>query len=348
MNVKFVFSPRYDFSMMGLERLHPFDAHKYGRAWALLKRKLDGDLERYWLDPKEPASDELLLRVHTKEYLASLRSSATVARALELWPARFVPNSLLQSGALTPMKFAVQGTVLATEVALRTGAMVMNFGGGFHHAFRDHGEGFCIYADMALAIADQRAAGRLRSEDQIMVIDLDAHRGNGFEDIVELDGAVHVFDVYNSQIYPGLLPHWDPDAKPFIIPVLPMTNDQDYRNILTTDLPKFFEHVGSAKLAFYNAGTDIVSGDPIGRLDVSPEAVTARDRLVIDMLASRRIPTVILPSGGYTKISHKLIAEMALYLVRKGDSVDGSDVRKLPEGAQGTGRGDNAGHGQPP
>jgi histone deacetylase 11 len=343
MNVKFVFSSRYDLSMLGLERLHPFDAHKYGRAWALLKRKLNGDLERYWLDPKEPASDELLLRIHTKKYLASLRSSATVARALELWPARFVPNSLLQFGALTPMRFAVQGTVLAAEVALRTRGMVMNFGGGFHHAFRDHGEGFCIYADMALAIAEQRSAGRLGPDDPVMVIDLDAHRGNGFEDIVEPDRAVHVFDVYNSQIYPGLLPHWDPETKPFIIPVLPMTNDADYRNILTTDLPRFFDQVGSAKLAFYNAGTDIVSGDPIGRLDVSPAGVAARDRLVIDMLASRHIPTVIVPSGGYTKISHKLIAEMALYLVQPGQAVDGDRVLA---GAQDAGRGENSGNGR--
>jgi histone deacetylase 11 len=323
LNVKFVYSPRYDLSMMGLERLHPFDAHKYGRAWALLEKKLNGDLQRYWIEPKQAASDDLLLRIHTPEYLASLRSSATVARALELWPARFVPNSLLQSGALTPMRFAVQGTVLAAELALKNRGMVMNFGGGFHHAFRDRGEGFCIYADMALAIAEQRTAGRLRADDPIMVIDLDAHRGNGFAEIVEPDSAVRVFDVYNSQIYPGLLPHWDPDTKPFIVPVLPMCNDQDYRQILTTDLPKFFDHVGTAKLAFYNAGTDIVAGDPIGRFDVSPEGVAARDRLVIDMLASRNIPTVILPSGGYTRISHKLIAEMALYLVQKGRGEDG-------------------------
>src|SRR5436309_546549 len=97
-----------------------------------------------------------------------------------------------------------------------------------------------------------------------------------------------------------------------------MCNDEDYRQILTTDLPKFLDQVGPAKLAFYNAGTDIVAGDRIGRFDVTPEGVAARDRLVIDMLASRSIPTVILPSGGYTRISHKLIAEMALYLIRKG------------------------------
>lgn len=319
MKVQFVFSPGYDLSMMGLERLHPFDAHKYGRAWALVKKELGAALGPLSVEPWEPASDELLMLVHTRAYLDSLRSSGTVARALELWPLKFVPNSLIQSGALKPMRLAVQGTVLAAELALQ-GAMVMNFGGVFHHAFRDRGEGFCIYADMAIAIAAQRAAGRLGPEDPILVIDLDAHRGNGFEDIVASDPSVHVFDVYNSQAYPGLLPDWDPDEKPFMIPVLPNSGDDTYRKILAEDLPKFLESAGQAKLAFYNAGTDIVAGDPIGRLNVSPEGVAARDRVVLDALAARGIPIVTVTSGGYTSASHKLIAEMALYLARQGST----------------------------
>jgi histone deacetylase 11 len=316
LDTKLVYSPHYDFSVLGLEKLHPFDARKYGRAWSRVKKALGNDLERVSVEPKQPASDEVLLRIHTREYLDSLRSSTTVARALELWPARFVPNSLLQSGLLQRMRFAVQGTILAAELALE-GAMVMNFGGGFHHAFRDRGEGFCIYADVALAIAMQRASGRLKPDDGIIVIDLDAHRGNGFEDIVEGDPAVKVFDVYNAAVYPGLLPGWDPDTKPFLIPVRPIIGDEEYREILSTDLPRFFAQTGPAKLAFYNAGTDIVSGDPLGRWRVSPEGVAARDRLVIDALASRGIPTVIVTSGGYTGISHELIAEMALYLVKR-------------------------------
>jgi histone deacetylase 11 len=315
LNVRVLFSPGYDFSLLGLERLHPFDAHKYGRAWALVEKELGPALDSIAMEPKQPASDELLMLVHTREYLESLRSSETVARALELWPLRLVPNSLLQGAVLKPMRLAVQGTVMAAEMALQ-GAMVMNFGGGFHHAFRDRGEGFCLFADVAIAIAAQRAAGRLAADDRILVIDLDAHRGNGFEEIARSDPAVRVFDVYNAQAYPGLLPDWDPEEQPFMIPVLPGAGDSSYGKILAEDFPKFLDGAGQVRLAFYNAGTDIVAGDRIGGLDVSPEGVAARDRLVLDTLARRNIPTVIVTSGGYTRASHALIARMALHLAR--------------------------------
>jgi histone deacetylase 11 len=312
---KVVYSPRYNFSVLGLEKLHPFDARKYGRAWSLVRQKMGSALDSVSIEPKEPVAEEVLLRVHTQEYLASLRSSATVARALELWPARLVPNSILQSGLLEPMRYAAQGTIVAAEIALAEGARVMNFGGGFHHAFRDRGEGFCVYADVALAIVEQRTAGRLSPDDGVMVIDLDAHRGNGFEEIMDRDPAVKVFDVYNAAVYPGLLPGWDPDAKPFLIPVRPIIADDEYDEILSTDLPRFLDAAGTVKLAFYNAGTDIVAGDPIGRWRVSPDGVARRDRLILDTLARLGIPTVIVTSGGYTKISHELIARMALHLL---------------------------------
>lgn len=316
MKTTIVYSPSYDFSLFGFERLHPFDAKKFGRAFSLIRENFGVALPSRVVAPTAPASDEVLAQVHTPEYMASLRSSSTVAKALEIAAARLLPNAILQRNVLDPMRHAVAGTILAAEFAL-DGAMVMNLGGGFHHAFRDHGEGFCIYADVALAIASLRRSGRLRADDKIMIVDLDAHRGNGFEDIAKDDPAIHVFDVYNFQIYPGLLPHSDPDKQPFMIPVLAGSDDATYREILANDLPKFLESAAGAKLAFYNAGTDIVAGDPLGRLQVSPAGVTERDRVVIEALASRGIPTVIVTSGGYTKISHKLVAETALYLLER-------------------------------
>ena len=313
MNLNLVYSPRYNLSMLGLERLHPFDAHKYGRAWAIVTRRLGSELRRYWVEPGEPAADELLLTVHTPEYLQSLHSSGTLAQALDFWPAKYIPNRMLQSGLVTPMRFAVQGTVLAAELALR-GGVAMNFGGGFHHAFRDHGEGFCLFADVALAIAAQRHAGRLHANDSIVVIDLDAHRGNGFYEIAGKDPGVHVFDVHGLQIYPGPVEDWAPTTTPFLIPVLPGCTDEQYQRILADDLPRFLTAAGEPKLAFYNAGTDILRGDPLGKYNVSREAVAARDRTVLEMLTTRKIPTVVVTSGGYTRTSHQLIAEMALYL----------------------------------
>lgn len=312
MQARFIYTPHYDFSLLGLERLHPFDAHKFSRAWAIVQGHLGAALPALWLQPEGPVSDAELLRVHTSQYLQSLRSSAVVAKALELWPAKFVPNALLQSRLLIPMRLAVQGTILAAQCALE-GKVAMNFAGGYHHAFADHGEGFCIFADVPVAIEAQRAQGRLRTDDTVIVIDLDAHRGNGFEAIFASDPAVHVLDVYNFQVYPGRRPGKF-DEHPFSVAVRAHLDAEGYLNVVRARLDRFLEVVGTPKLAFYNAGTDIVAGDPLGHLLVSAAAVAERDRLVVDALAQRDVPTVIVTSGGYSRASHELVAQLALYL----------------------------------
>jgi len=317
-NVRFVYSPRYDISMPGARWLHRFDARKYGRAWATIGARLGSTAEKLRIEPLAPVTNEVLEHVHTAEYLDSLSRSAVVARALEVGPARWVPNHWLQQWVLGPMRFATAGTVLAMRYALEERGVVMNIGGGYHHAFRDHGEGFCLFADVAAGIAQHRAEGRLAAQDRIAVIDLDAHRGNGFAQIHEHDHAIHIYDLYNFQVYPGLLPDWDPDRTPYSIPIRSGSRDEEYLEELSESLPRFLESVGEIRLAVYNAGTDIVSGDPLGRLNVSPEGVRARDRFVLDLLARRRTPTVIVTSGGYTDLSHALIADLGIHLAEIG------------------------------
>jgi histone deacetylase 11 len=299
---------------LGLERLHPFDSHKFSRAFQLLEQRLGTELARHWHAPATPVSEGELRLVHSQAYLESLRSPAVVARALELWPLRLVPSPLLERGVLRPMRLAVAGTMLAMRDALEAQGIVMNVGGGFHHAFRDHGEGFCLYADVAIALAAERARGTLASADPILVIDLDAHRGNGVWDILGGDPAIHVFDLYNSQVYPGLFPG-AVEEFPFQVPLKARTRDDAYLETLRADLPKFLDSVALPRLAIYNAGTDIVTGDPIGRLAVSPAGVRARDRLVIDSLSLRNVPTVVVTSGGYTELSHQLIADLAQHVI---------------------------------
>ena len=328
-----VYSPGYDFSLMGFERLHPFDCRKFSRAFALIERNLGRDIERFWQQPMEAVRDEDLLRVHTKGYLDSLNSTGVVAQALEVPALRFLPHSLIERGLLTPMRLAVAGTNLAMRLALETdGAISMNLGGGFHHAFRDHGEGFCLFADVAVAIAAARARGDLSSNDPILIVDLDAHRGNGVLEIFCADPAVHVLDLYNFQNYPGLFPG-DPEAFPFQIPLKAQTGDAAYLETLQEELPKFLDSTPRPRLAIYNAGTDIVVGDPVGRLAVSPGGVEVRDRLVIDTLASRGIATTVVTSGGYTERSHELIAKLAITILR-------NRVEDLPH----SGGGDSAVH----
>lgn len=336
MSAVLVYSRRYDFSLLGLERLHPFDGRKFSRAWAIIQDRLGAELGRYWQEPTAPAVETDLLRVHTKAYLDTLRSSAVVAKALEFQALRFVPNGFLQRGLLDPMRLAVAGTTLAATRALEAeGTMAMNLGGGFHHAFAEHGEGFCLYADVAIAIAAQRARGALQTSDSIAVIDLDAHRGNGFWSIAEKDPAVSVLDVYNFQKYPGLFPG-DDQAFPFQIPVRGRVGDADYLATVAEALPRFLSSMKRPRLAVYNAGTDIVEGDRIGGLRVSPEGVMTRDRMVINALAERKIPTVIVTSGGYTDRSHALIAGLALLVVeRAGQTTLSDSQRTVPLEANG-------------
>jgi histone deacetylase 11 len=217
---------------------------------------------------------------------------------------------------LRPMRYAAYGTVVAADAAVEP-SIAVNLGGGFHHAFASRGEGFCIYADVAMAIQLMRRRGAIGPQDPIWVIDLDAHRGNGIEDIFGHDENVHFFDIYNFQIYPGPPSEPEKEEPPFLIPVKSRCSEEFYLTTLHRELDQFLESAPSPKLAFYNAGTDVVDGDPLGRLKVSEEGVFERDRYVIDSLAKRGIPTVIVTSGGYTDRSYKMIARMASYVVRE-------------------------------
>jgi histone deacetylase 11 len=145
--VKIIYSPHYNISFFGLERLHPFDSRKYGRAWALLRSQFGDSLLANHIRVDRPASTEELATTHTGEYLASLRSSANVARALEVPVLRFMPCWMLAWRVLRPMRWAVRGSVLAAQAALKEGSTI-NLSGGYHNAKPRRGEGFCVFSDI--------------------------------------------------------------------------------------------------------------------------------------------------------------------------------------------------------
>lgn len=125
-----------------------------------------------------------------------------------------------------------------------------------------------------------------------------------------------MFDMYNMQVYPGLHPG-DPDGFPFLIPMRNELEADEYLRTLTTELPKFFDLHSDAKLVFYNAGTDIVAGDKLGRLNVNYQGVRQRDFYVLKQLVDRALPTVVMTSGGYSDQSWRLIAEMGVELLQE-------------------------------
>lgn len=308
---KIIYSEDYDISLYGIERLHPFDSHKYSRIWMALKDRFGPDIDNLCLSPGAPVSRDDLQRVHCSSYLDQLESkftsSATLARALQLPFLSFLPSRLLSKAILAPMKWATSGTVLASREALMC-QMVFNLSGGYHHAEEGKGDGFCVYSDVAVAISVLRFEQQIQSGDQIVIIDLDAHQGNGLERIFMNDPSVHFFDMYNADIYPQ-----DDYAKSRIncnLPIESGTDGSAYLQILKDHLSPFLDRLNpDPKLAFYVAGTDVYDKDPLGEIKVSKDQILCRDMFVVSTLCRRKIPLVMLLGGGYTRESHKIASQ---------------------------------------
>ncbi|XP_077846053.1 histone deacetylase 11 isoform X12 [Macaca mulatta] len=211
-----VYSPRYNITFMGLEKLHPFDAGKWGKVINFLKEeKLLSDS---MLVEAREASEEDLLVVHTRRYLNELKWSFAVATITEIPPVIFLPNFLVQRKVLRPLRTQTGGTIMAGKLAVERG-WAINVGGGFHHCSSDRGGGFCAYADITLAI--KFLFERVEGISRATIIDLDAHQGNGHERDFMDDKRVYIMDVYNRHIYPGdrfakrkLLPLPSPSMSP--------------------------------------------------------------------------------------------------------------------------------------
>ncbi len=270
-------------------------------------------MKKWLVNPESPVDNSELTTVHSNNYLEFLRFSQYVSRALELPPLAILPNWLVDKFVLEPMRWATKGTILMAENAIKNGIGV-NLSGGYHHASSENGEGFCIYSDIAIAIALLRKQGMLLKGDKVLIIDLDAHQGNGLERIFINDEDVKIFDIYNQDIYPR-----DSFAQKRIdydIPLHSRVKDKEYLGLLEKYLPAFLTDFSDAKLAFYNAGTDIYEFDPLGNLGISAQGILTRDKFVFNTLTNTNIPWVMVLSGGYTRESHQFIAESIAYILQ--------------------------------
>jgi len=307
----FVFSPRYDITLLGLEKLHPFDSAKYGKIFDLLIDR--GILNGHNHHVPETATEETLLKVHTPKYLQHLRSSKIVGAIAEIPQLKWVPNFILRSRLLKPMATATQGSIDAIHLAWKHG-WAINLSGGYHHAKAEISSGFCFYSDIPLAAYDLlEKHPNLR----IMVLDLDAHQGNGFEAVFKDDPRIIQFDVYNGAIYPQ-----DHTAAAFIhynFPLKPKTGTKAYLDLVKRELPKALDEA-KPDLLIYNAGSDIYEKDPLGGLNVSAQGICERDLFVFsEALHKRCIPTLMLLSGGYVQDSFQVIGDSIANLVTELD-----------------------------
>lgn len=343
-----IYDDRYNIGFLGFERLHPFDSKKYGRAYRSIMTHGTGIDERRIIKPGI-ATDQDLRVVHTQEYLDSLNNSGNALRIAELVPGGFlqmltgwfVPGFIVKDKLLDHMKRATAGTVLASRLAVQRHENYINIGGGYHHAKRNGGGGFCFFADIPLAV---KKLWETNPELKVMVVDLDAHQGNGHESVFGNDGdivvtkrhvelnekgaivikepefdknnKVAIFDVYGAAIYPG-----DFDSARFIKynhPVEINMGDKDYLDLIEKELPIAVAEF-KPNLIIYNAGTDILQGDRLGRFNVSMDGIVARDEKVFRIARENGgVPVCMVTSGGYTNRSADAISRSVNNLIDKG------------------------------
>jgi len=260
---------------------HPFPMAKFPRLYEILIREAiigRADVVR----PVE-ADLDLLRLVHTEDYLWKLATgNLTAAEQRRLG----IPwgQSLWRRSRL-----AVSGTVNASIMALQDG-IAGNLAGGTHHAYPDHGQGFCVLNDVAVCIRHLRALGRIR---RALVIDLDVHQGNGTAAIFDSDPDVYTLSIHGEKNFPARKARstWDVG--------LPCgTGDEGYLGALHEALPNAVAE-SQADCAFYLAGVDPVAGDRYGRMELSEAGLERRERFVLETVSMSGLPLVLLMSGGY-------------------------------------------------
>ena len=260
---------------------HPFPMAKFPELHRILSDS--GVISRAdVLRPREAELD-LLRLVHAEAYLWKLATgnlTAAEERRLGIpWTDALWRRSRL----------AVSGTLNAALMALQDG-YAGNLAGGTHHAFPDHGQGFCVLNDVAICIRRLLADGRIR---RALVVDLDVHQGNGTAAIFEHDDTVYTFSMHGEKNFPARKTRSSLDIG------LPCgCADEYYLDTLTAALPGVIRDA-RPDCVFYLAGVDPVAGDRYGRMALSMAGLEARDRYVIARIRDVGLPLVLLLSGGY-------------------------------------------------
>lgn len=268
---RFVFSPGY---VVDLGE-HAFATRKFALAAALVRRRGE------FVEPP-PATREQLLLAHDEAWVDKVLAGRMTPADEKLMELPFSP-AIARAHVL-----AAGGTILACRDALERG-VGLHVGGGSHHAFAGHGEGFCVLNDLAIGILQMRAERRLS---RAAVIDLDVHHGNGTAALFAGDPDVFTFSIHQADLYPEVKPPSSLD-----VPLPPGTGDAKYLALLDEHLPQVFAL--EPELVVYQAGVDVYEGDRLGGLKLTEEGIIRRDMLVRDACRARGVPVAVTLGGGY-------------------------------------------------
>jgi acetoin utilization deacetylase AcuC-like enzyme len=255
------------------------------RKYSLLREQI---LDTRLLPPSDllvpfPANDEQILRVHSQEYFQKLSAGTLSEKEIRKIGFPWSPQLIERS------RHSVGGTISAAREALQSG-LAVNLAGGTHHAFPDHGAGFCVLNDIAIAIRDIQADQLLQ---KVLIVDADVHQGDGSAAIFADDADVFTYSIHGEGNYPFRKERSDLD-----IGLKNGSGDREY-------LQKFEEGLSAShsaidpELVLYLAGADPYKNDSFGKLSLSASGLADRDQMLFEFCSSRSLPLAVVMGGGY-------------------------------------------------
>ena len=278
--VKIFHSDRF---VPALPKGHRFPIAKY----QLIREQLlyEGTISEDQLEESHPMDEKVLLEIHDKSYWSQMKSLSLGAR--EVRKIGFPMSAQLVNRSLR----SCQGTLSASIYAWEHG-VGMNIAGGTHHAYRGHGEGFCLLNDLAISASWMLEHYPIQ---KILVIDLDVHQGNGTAKIFAGDERVFTFSVHGADNYPLRKEQSDLD-----IPLPTHTGDDDYLRVVEDQIDRLINQQ-KPQLIFFQAGVDVLETDKLGKLSLSRKGCKLRDYLVVRVCKKYEIPLVVVMGGGYSE-----------------------------------------------
>ena len=282
--LQIAFSPIYEYP---LPKGHRFPMDKY----SLIPQQLiyEGTVQEKQFFHPDPISEEIILLTHSAKYWEDLKNQTLSEKEIRAIGFPMTPL-LVERG-----RHIAAGTLQCVEYAVKHG-ISMNAAGGTHHAFKEKGEGFCVFNDIAIAANYLIHSNKFNN---ILIVDLDVHQGNGSASIFNGQGQVFTFSMHGAKNYP-----FRKEASHLDIGLPDGTEDDAYLKILFNILPRVIDQ-HRPELIFYQAGVDILTTDRLGRLSVSREGCRKRDKYVMEICKNNKIPLVVTMGGGYSpQLSH--------------------------------------------
>lgn len=293
---------------------------RYGAIFSELKRRFSDSLQ---VSSPLPEYFGEIYKSHTPEYLESLLNPATIRGIFEMKggyeEGEGEPESLSDDEEVTPVvsdidiasichsqQLQFAGSLTAVQLALKHGFAV-NLGGGLHHASRNAGSGFCIYNDITACVDWLLVTGKAR---RILIVDLDAHQGNGYEEDLWPAceaGQVCIFDAYEPMIFPFPAGESVKKSIHYYIPYLRDDRGNFFIDKLLKGIDLPFQEF-QPDFVIYNAGSDTLEGDPLTHLGQTAEALQDRDYVVVETCRRAGVPVAMFLSGGYGKDVSEVVA----------------------------------------